>query len=173
MEVRRIHGGEPAAIAAQPEWDTAGVIKNIQVELNIHGQRGSSEHVTQLLGVRPDEQYEIGDHKGEGPRVFDVSMWNVFSVVHIDEIRADHGQDPWGRVQWVLQLLPENAADLFARLREEGYVVSLSVSLITDHKENTFVVPAEVLRQVGAAGLDLELTPVSTEHMEISYRDVW
>ncbi|MEG8035550.1 hypothetical protein QP157_09515 [Sphingomonas sp. LR61] len=52
-------------------------------------------------------------------------------------------------------------------------MVSLSVSLITDHKENTFVVPAEVLRQVGAAGLDLELTPVSTEHMEISYRDVW
>lgn len=77
------------------------------------------------------------------------------------------------RVQWILQLLPQNAADLFAGLRDEGYDVTLTVSLITDHKENTFAVPAEVLRQVGPAGLDLELTSVSTKHIEISYRDVW
>jgi hypothetical protein len=162
-----------ATISAQREWDTAGVIKSIRVELNIHGQRGSSTHVSQLLGVRPDEQYEIGDLKGDGPRAFDVSIWNVFSVMHIDEIRAQHGQDPWGRVQWILQLLPQNTADLFAGLRDEGYDVTLSASLITDHKENTFAVPAQVLRQVGAAGLDLELTSVSTKHIEISHRDVW
>ncbi|WP_148071095.1 DUF4279 domain-containing protein [Curtobacterium sp. PhB115] len=149
------------------------MIKSIQVELSIHGQRGSSAHVTQLMGVTPDELYEIGDLQGDGPRVFDVSIWNLFSVLHVDEIRAEYGQDPWGRVQWVLQLLPHNAADLFAGLRDEGYEITLSAFLITDHKENTFTVPAEVLRRLGAAGLDLELTPVSTEHMEISYRDSW
>lgn len=127
-------------------------------------------HVTQLLGVAPDEQYEIGDLKGDGPRVFDVSIWNLFSNRHVDEIRTEHGRDPWGRVQW---MLPENSAELFAGLRDEGYGANLSVSLITDHKENTFTVPAEVLRQVAAAGLDLELSPVSTKHMDISYRDFW
>lgn len=100
-------------------------------------------------------------------------MWNLFSSRHVDEIRAEHGRDPWGRVQWILQLLPENSAELFAGLRDEGYRANLSVSLITDHEENTFTVPAEVLRQVAAAGLDLELSPVSTKHMDISYRDVW
>ncbi|MCJ0701016.1 DUF4279 domain-containing protein [Frigoribacterium faeni] len=149
------------------------MIKNIQVELNIHGQKGSSAHVTQLLGVTPDEHYEIGDPKGDGSRVFDVSIWNLFSNRHVDEIRAKHGQDPWGRVQWVLLLLPQNSADLFAILRHEGYIITLAVSLITDHEENTFTVPAQVVRQVAAAGLDLELTPVSTKHMDISYGDVW
>jgi hypothetical protein len=149
------------------------VIKSIQVELQIHGQRGSSAGVTQLLGVSPDEQYEIGDLMGDGPRVFDVSIWNLFSNHHVDEIRAEHGQDPWGRVQWILQLLPQEAADLFAELRGQGYEVTLSVSLITDHKENSFTVPAETLRQVAAAGLALELTPVSTKHVDITYRDVW
>lgn len=149
------------------------MIKHIQVELNIHGQRGSSAHVTQLLGIAPDEQYEIGDPKGDGPRVFDASIWNLFSNRHVDEIRAEHGQDPWGRVQWILQLLPRNAADLFADLRDTGYDVTLSVSLITDHNENTFTVPAQVLQQTGTAGLDLELSPVSTKHIDISYSDVW
>jgi hypothetical protein len=149
------------------------VIKNLRVELQVHGQHGSSAHVTQLLGVSPDEQYEIGDLKGDGPRVFDVSIWNLFSNRHVDEIRAEHGQDPWGRVQWIVQLLPQNAAELFASLRDADYEVTLSVSLITDHDENTFTVPAETLRLVAAAGLDLELTPVSTKHMEISYPDVW
>ncbi|MFS2028730.1 MULTISPECIES: DUF4279 domain-containing protein [unclassified Curtobacterium] len=149
------------------------MIKSIQVELNIHGQRGSSANVTELLAVTPDEQYEIGDPKGDGPRVFDVSIWNLFSNHHIDEIRAAHGQDPWGRVHWILQLLPQNAAGLFATLRGDGYSVTLSVVLITDHKENTFTVPAETLRQVAAAGLDLELTPVSTKHVNISYDEVW
>ena len=149
------------------------MIKNIQVELNIHGQKGSSAHVTQLLGVTPDEHYEIGDPKGDGSRVFDVSIWNLFSNRHVDEIRAKHGQDPWGRVQWVLLLLPQNSADLFAILRHEGYIITLAVSLITDHEENTFTVPAQVVRQVAAAGLDLELTPVSTKHIDISYADVW
>lgn len=161
------------ALARARAWNTAGVIKSILVELNIHGQRGSSANVTELLAVTPDEQYEIGDPKGDGPRVFDVSIWNLFSNHHIDEIRAAHGQDPWGRVQWILQLLPENAADVFATLRGDGYDVSLSVVLITDHKENTFTVPAETLRQVAAAGLDLELTPVSTEHVDISYDGTW
>ncbi|MFJ4220508.1 DUF4279 domain-containing protein [Curtobacterium luteum] len=149
------------------------MIKSIRVELNIHGQRGSSASVTELLAVTPDEQYEIGDLKGDGPRVFNVSIWNLFSNRHIDEIRAAHGRDPWGRVQWILQLLPQNAADLFATLRGEGYSVTLSVVLITDHKENTFTVPVETMRRVVAAGLDLELTPVSTEHMDISYDEVW
>ncbi|WJY00175.1 DUF4279 domain-containing protein [Curtobacterium sp. 458] len=149
------------------------MIKSIRVELSIHGQRGSSTHVTQLLGVTPDEQYEIGDVKGEGPRVFDVSIWNLFSNHHIDEISAEHGQDPWGRVQWILRLLPRNAADGFTRLRGEGYEITLSVSLITDHRENTFTVPVETLRQVAAAGLDLELTAVSTEHMNIISDDAW
>lgn len=154
-------------------WDTAGVIKSIQVELHIHGHRGPSSQVTQLLGVSPDEQFEIGDLKGDGPRVFDVAIWNLFSNRHVDEVRAEHGQDPWGRVQWILQLLPQNAADLFADLRSEGYEVTLSVALITDHEENTFTVPAAILRQVAAAGLDLELSPVSTKHIDITYRDAW
>lgn len=156
-----------------PEWETAGVIKSIQVALQIHGQRGSSAHVTQLLGVSPDEQYEIGDPKGDGPRTFDVSIWNLFSNDHVHEIRAEHGQDPWGRVHWILRLLPEDAAARFARLRDGGYEVTLSVVLITDHKENTFTVPAATVRQVAAAGLDLELSPVSTEQIDITYRDFW
>lgn len=149
------------------------MIKSIQVELQVHGQRGSSAEVTQLLDVSPDEQYEIGDLKGDGPRTFDVSIWNLFSNRHVHEIRAEHGQDPWGRVHWILRLLPEDAADLFARLRDEGYDVILSVALITDHKENTFTIPAETVRQVAAAGLNLELTPMSTKQINITYRDIW
>lgn len=156
-----------------PEWETAGVIKSIQVELQIHGQRGSSAHVTQLLGVRPDEQYEIGGPKGDGPSTFDVSIWNLFSNRHVEEIRAEHEQAPWGRLHWILRLLPEDAADRFARLRDEGYEVTLSVALITDHKENAFTVPAATVRQVAAAGLNLELTPVSTKQIDITYRDSW
>lgn len=149
------------------------MLKNIQVELNIYGQQGSSVHVTQLLGVTPDEQYEIGDLKGDGPRVFDVSIWNLFSNRHVDAIRAEHGQDPWGRVQWILLLLPHNSATLFTKLRLEGYLITLAVSLLTDHEETTFTVPAQVLQQVAAAGLDLELTPRSTKHTQLSYHDVW
>ncbi|MCS6576366.1 DUF4279 domain-containing protein [Curtobacterium flaccumfaciens pv. flaccumfaciens] len=72
------------------------MLKSIQVELQIHGQRGSSAHVTQLLGVSPDEQYEIGDPKGGGPRTFDVAIWNLFSNRHVEEIRAEHEQAPLG-----------------------------------------------------------------------------
>ncbi len=149
------------------------MIVHVQVELNIHGASGPSAHVTELLGTTPDEQYEIGDPKGDGPRVFDVSIWNLFSNRHVDEVRASFGQDPWGRLLWVLDRLPEDAAAPLSRLRDEGYTTILSVDLITDHPENAFTVPTEVLRRVAAVGLDLEVTAVSTEHLDITHGDVW